>query len=121
MDVWKWEMDMCCSMQIESLYKKLLVCKEKGTMTGICLRANIPAAPMNESLFDNVMLFVESDEKDGKIVVTGKVHYWSPVKGSWNKTTEIRSFDSFDECLEWMENENVASKECAEILYERCK
>lgn len=33
-DVWIWEMEMCCGMHIESLYKKLLQCCQQGATTG---------------------------------------------------------------------------------------
>ena len=52
MNVWKWEMDMCCSMHIESLYKLLKEYKEKGVLTGIAVSPKFPAAPHDETLFD---------------------------------------------------------------------
>ena len=119
MNVWKWEMDMCCSMQIESLRKQLQECKNKGITTEIALSPEYPAAPRNESLFDCVMLYAKS-LKDCKLEVSGTVFYWSPGRGNWQKSSVIRIFDNLDECINWLSNEDKASEECTEFLYEKC-
>lgn len=120
MNVWKWEMDMCCSMHIESLYKQLLLCKEQGMSTGISVQPRYPAAPHDETLFDCVMLYAKSVGETGAMEISGTVFYWSPSKGDWQKSTVIRTFDNLDDCIAWLKNENAASEECAEIFYERC-
>lgn len=120
MNVWKWEMDMCCSMHIESLYKLLKEYKEKGVLTGIAVSPKFPAAPHDETLFDCVMLYAKSVDDSEKIEISGTVFYWSPLKGDWQKSTVIRTFAGLEECIAWLGNENAASTECAEILYERC-
>ena len=119
MNVWKWEMDMCCSMHINSLYKQLKELKEKGITTCIAVHPKYPAAPHDETLFDCVMLYAKSID-NGKMEISGTVFYWSPSKGNWQKSTVIRTFADIDECIAWLANENAASNECAEILYERC-
>lgn len=62
-DVWKWELRMCCSMHVESLYKQLLQCLQQGTTTGINLSPDYAAAPHDETLFDSVMLSLKSTEE----------------------------------------------------------
>lgn len=119
MDVWKWEMKMCCGMQIESLQTQLLECKQKGQTTDIAVRPKYPAAPHDEMLFDSVTLFARSKD-DGKIEVSGTVNYWSSSKGYWHESAVIRTFDGIDACIDWLNNASAASEECAEILDEKC-
>lgn len=120
MNVWKWEMDMCCSMHIETLYKQLNEIKENGVSADIAVHPDYSAAPHDETLFDCIMLYAKSID-DTKMEITGTVFYWSPYRGHWEKSTVIRTFANLDECLAWLSNKNAASDECAEILYERCK
>lgn len=121
MNVWKWEMEMCCSLHVNSLLKLLQACKEEGKTTGINVCPNYGAAPHDESLFDSVTLSAKSVGEDVKIEITGTVTYWNPYDSFRSKSTVIRSFNSLDECMAWLMNENTASKECAELLEEHCR
>ena len=60
MDVWLWEMEMCCSMELEALRKKM--------------------------------------------------------------TASLRTFDTLDDCNQWLKDEHNASREeCARILKEQAR
>lgn len=114
MDVWLWEMDMCCSMQLEELAKKLI--ESPDLPAGTSLRSGIASAPHDESLFDSMWLWLDS-APDGKLVLSGTVHSWLPEKGPWDKTGVIRSFDGQEDFLEWI-NIGGASEQCAEAVRE---
>lgn len=120
MDTWKWEMEMCCSMHIQSLYEKLLQCQQQGITTGINVAPDYGAAPYDETLFDTLRLSVKTTE-EGLLALRGAVSYWSPRSGFSGKSSTIRTFDNLESCLEWMENKSAASDECAEIMSERCR
>lgn len=119
MNVWKWEMKMCCSMQIESLHKQLLECKHEGRTEEIALRPNVTAAPHDETLFDGLMLDVRSKDNN-KLQVSGTVFYWSLSKGYWQESTVICIFENIDTCIDWLSNKSAAGEECSEVLYEKC-
>ena len=74
MDIWKSEMESCCSMNIDALYKRLLENKEKAGETGFTLNSGIAAAPHDEMLFDSVTFYVKTVE-NGSMELIGKVHY----------------------------------------------
>lgn len=118
-DVWKFEMRLCCSMNIEDLYKQLLEISDTPSVTDFSITPKFMAAPQNEMLFEGVDLYIKTN--DGKIDVTGTVHYWHSTDGSHSKTTTIHSFDTIEDCLEWLKNESASCEECASILYERCR
>ena len=119
MSVKKWEMNMCCSMQIESLHKQLLECRHEGRKKDISLCPDIMAAPHDETLFDGLMLYIRSID-NGKIQVSGTVFYWSPPKGYWDKSAVICTFDNIDVCIDWLSKKSTASEEGTEVLYEKC-
>lgn len=121
MNVWKWEMEMCCGLHVKSLLKLLQLCEDEGNTTGINVCPDYGAAPQNESLFDTVILSAKSVGDDGKIEITGTVTYWNPYSSFRSKSAVIRSFNSLDECMAWLKNENAASEECAEVLEEHCR
>ena len=120
MDVWKYEMESCCSMILQELYEKLKELCDNGNTAAFSISPQYMAAPRNEMLFDGVDIYVRSKD-DGKIEVEGIVHYWHPDEGGSRKRTVIRTFDNIQDCLQWLKNEQyAASKECADILAERC-
>lgn len=121
MDIWKSEMESCCSMNINALYKRLLEKKDEAGEVGFTLNSGIAAAPHDEMLFDSVTFHVKTIE-DGKLEMTAKVHYWHTTDGALDKSAIIRSFKDVDECLEWLKNKEWASShESADILAEKCK
>ncbi len=120
MDRWKFEMESCCSMNIDALYKRLLENKEKAKEAGFLLSSGIAAAPHDEMLFECVTFYVKTVE-DGELEVTATVHYWHATDGAWDKSAIIRRFKDIDECLEWLKNKEwVPSHESADILAEQC-
>ena len=121
MDVWKWEMESCCSMILRELYEKMKELFDNGDTTVISISPQFLAAPRNETLFDGVSLYVKSQD-DGKIKVEGVVYYWHATEGRSHKSTEIRDFENIEDCLQWLKNEQYAgSNECADIFNERCR
>ena len=118
-DVWKFEMRLCCGMNIKDLYDQLLEIRNFQNISDYAITPHCMAAPHNESLVDGVRLYVKTNS--GKIDVTGTVFYWHVTEGSWQKSTTIHSFDTIEECLEWLKNESAACEECANILNERCR
>ena len=120
-NVWKWEMESCCCMNLEDLYKQLSELYEKGKTIDISISPDFKAAPHDETLFDGVVLLVKSTD-EGKIEVNGVVYYWHATDGGWHENTVIRTFEKIEDCLQWLKNDDyAASKECSDILYERCK
>lgn len=115
-NVWKWEMQLCCSMQLEALYKKLtaspdIMSENESIWSGIC------SAPRNELLFDAVNFFLRKADGN-RLEIYGIVHYLHPVKGPWNSSAVLRVFDTLQECLEWLKDPEMKnSQECAEIFY----
>lgn len=121
MDIWKSEMESCCSMNIEALYKRLLENKEKAGEAGFLLSSGIAAAPHDEMLFDSVTFYVKTVE-DGKLELTAKVHYWHTTDGPWDKVAVIGTFPDVENCLEWLKNEEWdPSNKSADILTEKCE
>jgi len=119
MDVWKWEMSSCCRMNIEALYKRLLENKSKAGEGEFILDSGIAAAPHDETLFDYVTFYAKSIE-NGCIEISGKVHYWHPTDGSWDKSAVIRIFKNIDKCLEWLLDYRLACEESTEKISEKC-
>ena len=119
-DVWKWELKMCCSLHVESLYKLLLQCQQQEITTGINLSPDYAAAPHDETLFDSVRLSLKSTE-EGTLGLHGTVSYWSPGRGFWGYSTDIRTFETVNSCIEWLSDTHAASKKCAEVLSARCR
>ena len=119
MDIWKSEMESCCSMNIDSLYKRLMENKEKVGEPGFLLSSGIAAAPHDEMLFDSVTFYVKTVE-DSKLELTAKVHYWHATDGAWDKVAVIDKFSDIDECLLWLNDNRNASKQSADILAKKC-
>lgn len=120
MDVWKYEMESCCSMILQELYEKLKELCDNGNTAVFAISPQYMAAPRNEMLFEGVDFCIKSTV-DGKINAEGIVHYWHATDGGWCKSTVIRSFDKIEDCLQWLKNDGyAASKESADILAERC-
>lgn len=118
MDIWKSEMTLCCCMNIEALYKRLLENKEKAGQAGFLLSSGIAAAPHDEMLFDSVTFYVKT-VVDGKLELTAKVHYWHAKDGPWDKVAVIGTFSDVAKIMEWL-NKDEASKESADIIAEKC-
>lgn len=112
MGSWLWEMDMCCNIQLEELLIKLKESPDLSAGTSLC--SGIASAPHNELLFDSMWLWLYSTP-DGKLVLSGTVHYWHPDKSPWDKTSAIRIFDSRKKIMEWV-YAGGASEECAEVM-----
>ncbi len=113
MEDWLWEMEMCFSMQLNGLKKDLLERKGKPVTEVIKMHSGIYSAPRNESLFDGLHCWMEL-APDGHIKVFGAVNYWHPDRGGWGKSAVIKTFDTFDDCLEWLDDrESTSSQECA--------
>jgi len=106
---------MCCDMHIESLYKQLQECLQKGQRTGINLSPQYAAAPHDETLFDSVMLSLKSTA-DGTLELRGAVSYWNPAQGYHGQSTTIRAFANADDCLTWLQDSSAASEECADVM-----
>ena len=51
-NLWLFNMEMCCSMQISSLLTKLEDCKRMGKTTSCVVSPNNPAASNEDYLFD---------------------------------------------------------------------
>ena len=117
-NLWLFNMEMCCRMQISSLRVKLEECKMIGR-TNCVVSPNYPAASNEDYLFDCMNLYAKLKE-DGQVEVEGVVFYWNPVDGDTQKSAVIRTFKDIDECLSWMSNEYAARDECVEILNEKC-
>ena len=117
-NLWLFNMEMCCSMQISSLRTKLEECKKDGR-TNCIVSPNYPAASNEDYLFDCMNLYARLKE-DGKVVVEGVVFYWNPVDGDTQESAVIRSFKDIDECLNWINSESSARDECVEVLNEHC-
>ena len=78
-NLWLFNMNMCCSMQISSLRTKLEECKRDGRINCV-VSPNCPAASNEDYLFDCMNLYARLKE-DGQVVVEGVVFYWNPVDG----------------------------------------
>ena len=102
-NLWLFNMDMCCSMQISSLRTKLEECKRDGR-TNCVVSPNYPAASNEDYLFDCMNLYASLKE-DGQVT---------------QKSAVIRSFKDIDECLNWINSESSARDECVEVLNEHC-
>lgn len=107
---------MCCGMQINSLYHKVLECKENGTTAGFSVHPRNPAAPYDDLLFDSVRLYAKSADGN-EVEISGTVSYWHPSEGYWKTSAVIRRFEDIDACLTWLKNEIAAGEECANVLY----
>ena len=116
LDIRKHEMYSCCRMNIEDLYKQLLEISDTPSVTDFSITPKFMAAPHNEMLFEGVDLYIKTN--DGKIDVTGTVHFWHSTDGGWSKTATIHTFDTIEDCLEWLKNESEACQECTDILSE---
>ena len=120
-DVWLWEMEMCCGMELEALLNKMSAYQGQRIAPGTIVDSGMNACPMNESLFEG-LVFQIIVHQNGQLEVMGKVHYWNPVDGGWDKTTSLRTFDTLEVCNQWLKDEHSTSREeCARILKEQCR
>lgn len=116
MDVWKWEMEMCCSMQLSALAENLSKSGERRLTPGTTVGSGVTSAPRDEMLFDAVRIHARVSDEE-RIDVIGTVFYWRIDKGDWSRTARLRTFDNLNQCLDWLKDEKgSASKECAEIF-----
>ena len=117
-NLWLFNMEMCCSMQISSLRTKLEECKKDGR-TNCIVSPNYPAASNEDYLFDCMNLYARLGD-DGTVELSGTVFYWDPVDGDTQKSTTIKTFPDLDDCLSWLGNESAARDKCVEMLDENC-
>ena len=113
-DLWRFNMDMCCSMQISTLRTRLEECKRDGRINCV-VGPRFPAASNEDYLFDCMNLYARLKE-DGQVVVEGVVFYDDDT----HKSAVIRSFKDLDDCLAWIGNEYAAGDECVKVLNENC-
>ena len=118
-NLWTFNMEMCCSMQLSSLAAKLRACQHTGWPAGQTIQPNYPAAPNEDWLFDSMTLYASRGD-DGSVKVTGIVYYWSPQDGDSCKSTVIKTFPSLDACLEWLDRGGIPLSECMRKLEEEC-
>jgi hypothetical protein len=114
MSVYRFEMEMCCSMQVRSLIHELELCKQVGDITGRMVHPRYPAAPRDDTLFDSMNLYAKLAD-DGKVELSGTVFYWNHIDGDTQETTVIENFPDIDACLEWLKS-GGKSKEIASRL-----
>ena len=120
-DVWLWEMEMCCSMELEALREKMSAYQGRRIAPGTVIDSGMYACPMEETLFEGLDFRVVVHE-NGQLEVIGKVRYWHPTDGGWDRIASLRTFDTLDDCNQWLKDENNASREeCARILKEQCR
>lgn len=115
-DVWLWEMEMCCDTELEALRNKMNAYQGKRIPPGTVINSGMYACPMNESLFEGLSFRIEVHE-NGQLEVIGTVRYWNPSDGGWDMAASLRTFDTLEDCKQWLKDENSSSrKECARIL-----
>ena len=117
-NLWLFNMEMCCGMQITSLRIKLEKCEATGRANCV-VSPNYPAASNEDYLFDCMNLYATL-KADGQVVIEGVVFYWNPSDGDTRKSAVIRTFTNISECLAWLRNENAACDEAVNVLNEHC-
>lgn len=116
MDVWIWEMEMCCGMEMEALRKEMDAYSGRELAPGTKIDSGMTACPHDEMLFEAVRFWINVLE-NGRMEVMGRVFYWHAADGGWHKTATLRTFETFDDCLKWLDNKDSAgSEESASIL-----
>lgn len=120
-DVWLWEMEMCCGMELEALRKKMSAYQGQRMAPGTVIDSGMYACPIDETLFEGLSFKIVVHE-NGQLEVIGRVRYWHPVDGGWDMSASLRTFNNLKDCNQWLKDENSASREeCALILKEKCK
>lgn len=120
-DVWLWEMEMCCSMELEALRKKMSAYQRQRIAPGTVIDSGMYACPMDETLFEGIVFRIVVHE-NGQLEVIGRVRYWHPVDGGWDMSASLKTFNNLKDCNQWLKDEHSASREeCALILKEKCK
>ena len=118
-DVWLWEMEMCCDMQLEALRNKVGEYRGKQLAPGTIIDSSMRACPIDETLFEGLDFHIQVLE-NGSLEVVGRVLYWHPTDGGWDKIVSLKIFATWEACIQWLQDENCASRrECARILKEK--
>jgi len=121
MDVWLWEMEMCCGMELEALRKKMSAYQGQRMEPGTVIDSGMYACPMDETLFEGLSFKIVAHE-NGQLEVIGTVRYWSPSDGGWDMSASLKTFNNLKDCNQWLKDEHSASrKECACILKKHAK
>lgn len=115
-DVWLWEMEMCCGMELEALRKKMSLFQGQRIAPGTVINSGMYACPVDETLFEGLVFQIVVHE-NGQLEVIGRVRYWHPTDGGWDITVPLKTFETLEDCNQWLQDEHSASRmECAQIL-----
>ena len=107
---------MCCGMELDALRKELEAFRGKRLAPGTKIDPGMTACPHDEMLFEAVRFWINILE-NGHLEVMGRVFYWHATDGGWHKTATLKTFDTLDDCLRWLEDKDRAGREeCALIL-----
>ena len=117
-DVWLWEMEMCCSMELEGLRKKMCEIPAADVVPGTVIDSGITACPHDEMLFEALRFWINVLE-NGSFEVVGRIFYWHAVDGGWNKTATLKTFNSRESCLEWLQDTNYESREECALIFKK--
>ena len=71
-DVWLWEMEMCCDMQLEALRNKVGEYRGKQLAPGTIIDSSMRACPIDETLFEGLDFHIQVLE-NGSLEVVGRV------------------------------------------------
>ena len=106
-------------MELEALRNKVGEYRGKQLAPGTIIDSSMRACPIDETLFEGLDFHIQVLE-NGSLEVIGRVLYWHPTDGSWDKTVSLKTFTTLEACIQWLQDENYASRrECARILKEK--
>lgn len=99
MSVYRFDMEMCYSMQFRSPIHELELCKQVGDVTGLIVHPRYQAASRDETPFDAMNLYTKLVD-NRRVEQSGTVFYRNHLDGDTQENIIIENFPDIGACLE---------------------